>query len=254
MKYRIYPSLLDKYQNYLSSSEIYQKYWGFSENPEKTEEEFEAEQLQSLFDTINRVEREISISALQGSAFNYLIDYFVNGEEENIIVTRSSNNCDGFDVLFEGQTFFFPEDLTMEFVNYFKGAITQSYTHGILPTIYGDVLLYGYIDEVMPLSLHDIKTTKNYSAGDFKNHWQHLVYLYCENQRGNEVKDFEYNIATINRTNYGVNWETFTEYYNYNPEIDIPKLTQFVEEFIEFLENNKDKITDKKIFNYENSI
>lgn len=38
----------------------------------------------------------------------------------------------------------------------------------------------------------------------------------------------------------------------YNPERDIPILTNHCEEFIRFLEENRELITDKKIFGGEN--
>lgn len=58
IKYRIYPSLLDAYQNYLDSDIIYDKYWGYSETPPHTPEEFRKQQFQSLIDRINRVHYE----------------------------------------------------------------------------------------------------------------------------------------------------------------------------------------------------
>ena len=43
-----------------------------------------------------------------------------------------------------------------------------------------------------------------------------------------------------------------TETYVFNPERDIPILTNHCEEFIRFLEENRELITDKKIFGGEN--
>ena len=42
------------------------------------------------------------------------------------------------------------------------------------------------------------------------------------------------------------------ETYVFNPERDIPILTNHCEEFIRFLEENRELITDKKIFGGEN--
>ena len=55
VKYKIYCTLLDTFQGWLSSSEIWHEYWSFSDDPSKTEEDFEKEQLQSLLNRINRV-------------------------------------------------------------------------------------------------------------------------------------------------------------------------------------------------------
>jgi hypothetical protein len=46
VNYQFYATLLDTFQGWLSSSEIYQDYWGFSEDPAKTEDQFEEEQKQ----------------------------------------------------------------------------------------------------------------------------------------------------------------------------------------------------------------
>ena len=268
-KYQFYATLLDKYQSYLSSSEIYQKYWGNSDNPEFTEEEFEKKQFQSLIDTINRVPFD-STPASQGTVFNEIVDCIIlHKQPENMKVVRIEETVPnpnynedydsygrpmmrvvtGLNVTYKEETFYFPMSLIREFTDYFKGATPQVYTSAIMHTIYGDVLLYGYIDELMPTSVHDIKTSTRYSAGDFKNHFQHLVYPYCLNESGNDVSDFEYNIAVINRTKAGVDYSTFTEYYAYNKEIDVPIIRSCVENLIGFIEINRPLITDKKIFN-----
>lgn len=258
LSYLFYATLLDKYQSYLSSSDIYQKFWGFSEEPEFTEEEFEEKQKQSLIDAINRVPFD-SEAADQGTAFNEIVDCIILKKKSEIMEVESIKQFDadenmitvGFRAKYNGRVFEFPSALCFEFSNYYKGAAPQVRTEAILPTKYGDVLLYGYIDELMPTSVHDIKTTKSYTAGDFKNHWQHIVYPYCLNQNGNSVFDFEYNIAVINRLKSGaVNYTTHTEYYAFNPETDTQRLTKHVEGLIEFLEANKHLITDKKIFNH----
>lgn len=139
------------------------------------------------------------------------------------------------------RNFFFPISLCREFANYFKGALTQQRVEAVLPTAFGDVLLYGYIDELMPTTVHDIKTTGRYSAFKFKDHFQHLVYPYCLMQYGSDVRTFEYNITDFK--------ETYTESYTFVPERDIPVLTSHCEDFIRFLEENRHLITDKKIFN-----
>lgn len=255
VKYNFYATLLDGYQNYLSSSEIYDKYWGFSENPPFTEEEFQQQQWQSLIDRINRVPFE-SEAAEQGTVFNEVIDCLIENRKPNIdgMVFRSDMETGTIETTYAKSSeliynFSFPLSLCREFADYFKGAMTQVRTEAILPTNYGNVLLYGYIDELMPTCVHDIKTTKSYTAGNFKDHWQHIVYPYCLNENGVKVNEFEYNVAEINRTKYGVRYATFTEYYSYNPLSDIPKLTAHVEGLIEFIEFNKELITDEKIFN-----
>ena len=98
----------------------------------------------------------------------------------------------------------------------------------------------------MPTTVHDIKTTGSYSVGKFKTHFQHLVYPYALIQNGNDIRTFEYNILEFSKAGYPV--DTYTETYVFVPERDIPILTNHCEEFIQFLEANRELITDTKIF------
>lgn len=246
VKYKFYATLLDGYQDYLRSSEIFQEYWGFSENPAKTEDEFEAEQLEGLINRINRVPFD-SEAADKGTAFNEVVDCLIlNCKTERTDMEIVSDRDKGVIlVTFKDRKFTFPVSLCREFANYYKGAIPQVYTEAILPTRYGNVLLYGYIDELMPTCVHDIKTTGRYAVGKFLHHWQHIVYPYALQQEGNEIADFEYNIAVLAK--YGAP-KTYTESYTFVPDRDIPKLQAHCEGLIEFIELKRDLITDKKIF------
>lgn len=248
--YNIYATLLDGFQNYLDSGEIYQQFWGFSEDPQKTEEEFEAEQFQGLIDRINRVPFD-SEAADKGTAFNEVVDCILMGIKSDKMESLSNKEENSITAIFNGRNFVFPLQQTIEYANRFNGASCQVLTEAILPTKYGDVKLYGYIDELLPMSVHDIKTTSKYSAGKFRKHWQKVVYPYCLNANGNNVTDFEYNIVKFDKNN---NFETFDEYYRYFPERDVKLLTEHVESLIEFIELNRDKITDLKIFNLHENV
>lgn len=246
-KYKFYATLLDAFTGYLRSDAIYERYWGFSENSPHTTEEFRDKQFQSLIDTINRVPFD-SEAADKGTAFNEVIDCMIeNRKSETVQVERLlSSMPDGRQVVtglqatYKCRQFNFPISICREFADYYKGALTQQRVEAILPTCFGDVLLYGYIDELMPMSVHDIKTTGSYYVGKFKDHWQHMVYPYCLMQNGSDVRLFEYNITDFK--------STYTESYTFVPERDIPILINHCEEFIRFLNDNRDLITDKKIF------
>lgn len=268
-KYRFYATLLDTFMNYVESDAVWEKYWGWSDAPPHTPEEFRQEQFQQLIDRINRVPFD-SEAADKGTAFNEVIDCMVEHRnsgkievrrEYEAIVTGQVDGCDpdercadveytgkviGLNVYYNNRAFYFDINLCREFADYFKGALTQQFVSAILPTAYGDVEVYGFIDELMPVSVHDIKTTGKYEVGKFKKHSQHLVYPYCLYKDGSTVRMFEYNVAQIDR--YG-KWETFTESYMFAPERDIPVLTERCEALIRFIEENRALITDKKIFN-----
>lgn len=246
-KFKFYATLLDAFTGYLRSDVIYERYWGFSDNPPHTPEEFREKQFQSLIDTINRVPFD-SEAADKGTAFNEVIDCMIeNRKSEKVQVERllsimpdGRQVVAGLQVTYNNRLFEFPISICREFADYYKGALTQQQVEAILPTCFGNVLLYGYIDELMPMSIHDIKTTGSYYVGKFKDHWQHMVYPYCLMQGGNDVRLFEYNITDFRAT--------YTESYTFVPERDIPILTEHCEDFIRFLNDNRNLITNKKIF------
>lgn len=261
-KYRIYPSLLDAYTDYLKSDDIYERYWGFSENPPFSPDEFREKQFHALIDRINRVPFE-SEAADKGTAFNEVVDCLIENRKSNIVQVEriykkeQEGACDNFGkplyydeyqtneivalrATYNNRQFDFPISLCREFAVYYKGALTQQRVEAILHTCFGDVLVYGVIDELMPLSVHDIKTTGSYYVGKFKDHYQHLVYPYCLVESGNDIRTFEYNVTDFKNT--------YTETYVFNPERDIPVLRECVEDFIRFLNDNRNLITDTKIF------
>lgn len=266
--YQFYATLLDAFAGYINSSIIYQEYWGFSENPGKTEQDFEAEQFQSLIDRINRVPFD-SEAADRGTAFNEIVDCMILGcQSEKMQIERVYQEIVGHQdtgvetkpmlvpvghttevvalkATYNNRTFTFPISLCREFADYYKGATPQVLTSANLKTMYGTVRLYGYIDELMPTSVHDIKTTGKYSVGKFRHNWQHLVYPYCLIASGCPIYDFEYNVAEFPK--YG-EIKTYTESYRFDPEQDTDRLTQHCEQLIEFLEANRHLITDTRIF------
>lgn len=258
-KYKIYPTLLDSFYGYLNSDVIYEKYWGWSENPPHTPEEFKEQQFQALIDKINRVPYD-SEAADKGTCFNEIVDCIVeHRKSDKMPIEKVYEKLDEVETdkvvalkaTYNNREFTFPIGVCREFANYYKGALTQQYVEATLPTAYGDVMTYGFIDELMPNSVHDIKTTGSYFVGKYKDNHQHLVYPYALMQSGSDVRTFEYNVAEINK--YGNVTGTYTETYVFKPERDIPILREHCEEFIRFLEDNRDLITDKKIFGGTNN-
>lgn len=263
LKYKIYPSLLDSYQNYLDSDKNWEKFYGMSDEPKITIDEYEEKCKKELIDKINRVPFD-NPAADKGTAFNIIVDCIKDrtksdkikvGREYEKKVSGTFSHVGsemsgdveftgkvlGYNVTYNNREFYFPIQLCNEFAHYYKGSLSQVYTEAILPTEYGDVLLYGFIDELMPDSVHDIKTTSKYYSDKYKKGWQRYVYPYCLNKQGNDIHTFEFNATDFRNT--------YTESYTYKEERDIPILTDFVESFIEFLLANKSLITDKKIFN-----
>lgn len=248
--YNFYATLLDGYQDYIDSNKIWEQYWGSSDDPKYSISEFEDMLKQSLIDKINRVPLD-SEAADKGTAFNEVIDCIIVNKpterEDMKIYSDAINNI--INVQYNNHLFVFPSQLCKDFAKQYEGAIPQVYTEGIMNTQYGGVKLYGYIDELMPLSIHDIKTTSRYNAFKFRTHWQHRVYPYCLHCEGIHINRFEYNIVKFDRS--GKKYELFDEVYNFMPE-DEQLLRLHCERLIEFIENNRNLITDKKIFNLLN--
>jgi hypothetical protein len=104
------------------------------------------------------------------------------------------------------------------------------------------VELYGYVDYMTPNTIIDLKTTANYSFPKYLNNWQLLVYAYCLQ---GQIDAVEF-VATDFVHRY---IETYKEQ---EIQMHMYRLESVLELFIGWLENNKHRITDKKIFGGEN--
>ena len=77
-----YASLLDAYQNFLDTDMIYEKYWGHSEDPKFTIDEYADKQFVELINRINRV--PFTNDAVEkGTALNNMVDMLVDGVTDN---------------------------------------------------------------------------------------------------------------------------------------------------------------------------
>ena len=263
VRYRITPSLLNSFQRFLDLNT--EEYWvqdsngGWHKNyneetgeylviPSKVEELAE----QELIDSINRVPF-VSEAASKGTAFNEVVDSFLNGERSDKVQMRGDKTSDTIHTEIDGFNFDFSYRWTEEVVDYFKDSLTQVEVHAPLDTKYGKVELYGFIDYLRHNHVYDLKTTKNYTFGDHSKGWQKHVYPYALIESGmvTEVEDFEYTIYKWSGGTrmcpqlYGTQ---FREVYSYSHERTIGELRSVCERFIEFLEMHRAVITDLKVF------
>ena len=220
--YKFYATLLDSYQYFLHS---------------------EAEDaMQEFIDKINRVPFE-SEAADKGTAFNELVDMVLHDEKK-----RNSFASDPYDTINYPYTsrngvkydFQFKKSIVFEFVNRLEGATSQLHTSAELATSKGTVLLYGYLDEILMNDVTDIKTTGKYEFPKFLHNWQHKVYPYCLSEMGIHVDTFTYRVTNFN--------DYFEEVYVFDKEKAKAELIGICENLIDFIEMNRDKITDLKIF------
>lgn len=265
-KYRIYPSLLDKFEQYLRADEEAESFFNIDNETgeyKKSPEEVEAALKQSLIDCINRVPFD-SEAADKGTAFNAIVDSFIH-RKKHIPTEREPYSITGDletnivhvafqpNELRDERHFLFDRQWCIEQSTYFEGSLSQVYVNAILPTQYGSVELYGFIDELRKDVVYDIKTTSSYTFGKYEHGWQRHVYPYCLIASGqmDNVKAFEYTAFALkggtSRTPL-ISGTRYPEYYTYNHEQTVKLLTSHVERFVEFLEANRKLITDKKIF------
>lgn len=275
-KYRIYPSVLDKFQKFLDSDLVAEEFWNKdSEGDYKlSPEEMSVQLEQELLDCINRVPHEPSEAADKGTAFNEVIDCIIEHhpcEREDMEIKTGmmtddviSTNYGGvqfkvvgypsIDVKFNGFEFRFDAHLCKDVAQYFIGCIPQYTCSAILPTIYGNVELYGHVDYINTNKIHDLKTTKNYTFGNYEKYWQRHLYPYCLIESGEmeEVTEFEFTVVKWRELkNKPISGDIFKEVYTCSHEASTKALRGICEAFIEWLEANRHRITDKKIFGGE---
>lgn len=255
-KYRIYPSLLDSFQDYLDAEILWDQFYGNQEEPSVTVAQFEEKQYRELLDSINRVPFE-SEAASRGTCLNEVVD-LINGAtstKENVAVKSLKLSPDQTLIAAaQGRyMFFFDAAYCRNLAERYKGAARQVFLKATIETAYGLVELYGYADEILRDVIYDLKTTGKYDFGKYERHWQRHVYPYCAIEGGymDSVAGFEYTALRMTggstRTPL-LSWDLYPEYYTYDHRESTECLRDICERFIEFLEFNREKITDKKIF------
>lgn len=257
-RYRFYPSLLDKFEKYLHADrEFESKYNQDKETGEykKSFEEIEVELKQSLLDTINRVPFD-SEAADKGTVFNEIVDSFIHNKRSDKIQMKGNIKEDTITATYHGRTFVFSYRFCCNVAEYFYGSSSQVFVKSPLETSYGLVELYGYIDELNRNMVYDIKTTGRYEFGKYREGWQRHVYPYCLIEMGvvTNIDAFEYTAYLLKGgtgKNPVITGIPYPELYKYTHEESRTLLRTHSERFIEFLEENRHLITDKKIFGGE---
>ena len=246
--FRVYPTLLDAWRGYTHSNEVWETYWAFSDNPPHTPEQFHTLQLWRFIDTLNHVDGEPSEPASRGTAFNELVDCLVE-QRPPTFDTEKVRGDDGhvthIVAHLDGFSFTFQVAMLKQTAARYNGAVCQYLTQGTLDTRFGSVLLYGYIDELMPHCIHDIKTTGKYEFPKYKHSAQRLVYPFCCAQQGMDIRRFDFDVVTFPK--YGES-EYFTETYIFDTENDTVTLTTWVEEMLDFITEHPSLFTDKRFF------
>lgn len=259
IRYKIYPSILDKFQSLLDVDQSVEEFWNIDSEGEykETADEMSDRLEQELLDAINRVPREPIEAADKGTCFNEVIDCLISRrkcEHEGMDIQSGELGLNRvITAKLNGFEFHYDVDFCKEVAGALKGAISQHLCKAVLPTAYGNVELYGYADEIIADEVVDIKTTSRYDFGKYGKGWQRYVYPYCLQESGEvqNVAGFEYLVIVwkggTSRTPV-LTGSIYEEYYSYIHEHTKVALREICERFIEWLEAHRDQITDKKIF------
>ena len=259
IRYKIYPSILDKFQSFLDSDIAVEEWWNLdSEGEYKLGPDEMSDKLeQELLDAVNRVPHEPSEAADKGTCFNEVID---------CLIARRKCEYEGMDIQsgemagnrvitakLNGFEFHYDMQLCKDVAKAFDGAISQHRCEAVLATKYGDVELYGYSDEIKGDIVYDIKTTGRYDFGKYGKGWQRHIYPYCLVASGQmkNVSGFAFDVVVWkggSQRNPVLDGSFYREWYDYHHDKSEVAIRQICERFIEWLEAHRDQITDKKIF------
>ena len=264
-KFRITPSLLNKWQDLVDSDKHWEEFYGNSDEPSISSEDYYKKCEQELLDALNRVPF-VSEAASKGTALNELVDCIVDNrkQRDDMVVERvyQQDSCEernlvGLRAELDGFSFLFDIGLVRELADYFKEAICQHRCEAVMDTAFGPVILYGDADYIRQDVVYDLKSTSRYSAyGKFSDGWQKDLYPWALIESGEvtSVSGFEYTIVPLSggsSTTPLITGEIKTEWYDYSHGVATRRLRQVLEAFIPWIEDHRHLITHKRIFNEE---
>lgn len=276
-RYNIYPSLLIKYQELLDFRQVAEEDWNKVSEAAKERGEYPDSEVgdykltpdemylkleADLLNSINRVEHEPSEAADKGTAFNEIVDCLIehrksSNKDCNIYSTVNEWGVKVIRAEINGFTFDFDTGLCKDVASRFPGSLTQYYATAEMETEKGTVRFYGYIDEWIDNRMADLKTTGKYSFGKFEKGWQRYIYPWCviESGEATEVDSFTYFVVEWAYQRKGEPLTAkgiYEETYTYDHEESGRKIREMTESFIDWVEQRRDFITDRKIFGGEN--
>jgi len=210
VKYNIYPTLLDGF------------YWykrGYNT-------------LDEFIGRINRVKTPMPEAAKKGVEFEGVIN----------MLLKANNHKSLMDVeYYQTENFVFKTEIVNRIASKLANAVKQQeYIEAIVETPVGGIKVYGFIDYSYPDMFVDLKTTGSYKKDKYKINNQHKCYPLLAQINGRPINKFNYLVTDFQ--------QMYIEPYNHTQSMTDEFIFNLVE-FTEFLEANRDLITDTKIFN-----
>ncbi len=213
VKYSIYPTLLDSF------------YWykrGYNEK-------------QELINKINRIKTEMPEAARKGVAFENVINILLKSGNHPLLMDVEHYESSGF--IFKTEIV---NRIAAKLINATK---QQEYIESVVQTPVGGIKVYGFIDYTYPDMFVDLKTTGSYKKDKYEINNQHKCYPLLAQLNGRDVRKFNYLITDFT--------QMYTEPYIHTQSM-IDEFVFNLVEFTEFLERERDNITDTKIFGGKN--
>ena len=208
VKYKIYPTLLDSF------------YWykrGYNQKEE-------------LLNKINRVKTDFPEAARKGVAFENVIN----------MLLKSGNHPILMDSEFEADGFHFNSQLVQRIAaKLCNSKKQQEFIQADVSTPVGLINVYGFIDYSYDDMFVDLKTTGTYKKDKYAINNQHKCYPLLAQLNGRNVNKFNYLVTDFK--------DVYVEPYLHTTSM-VDEFTFNLIEFTEFLERERDNITDKKIF------
>jgi hypothetical protein len=183
--------------------------------------------LQEFLDKLNRVQTAPSDAMLRGIAFEKLLTDAALGKPLHA-KENGTFACHDIDV---------HEELVGKFEARLEGSVRQVFVESVLDCAVGPVRVYGYVDNILRDTAIDTKTTGKYEFPKYLDSFQRPVYL--EGLRSHGIDKFQFLVTDFR--------ELYVEDYHYNPA-DTDRLIAAVNELVDFIEANRDRITDTKLF------
>lgn len=252
--FHVSPSILDKYMSMLDADQSWEHFYGMSEEPSVSLDEWRDKMLKELVDAVNGVVTPSSPAADLGTCLNEAVDCILLGQRstrDDVVLQSGQAGHDGthdmgecvFAVKGENKFMFHAEDV-VNLATHVRGMTPQELVSETIQTNMGCVQLYGYPDYYDPKSgiVVDLKTTKNYESGKYANYMQRYVYPYILTMSGKieRYRHFNFLVCKVtgnNKSNPFVELELFNETYT-EPMLTIyQKLAEVVGGFVSWYDN-----------------
>jgi hypothetical protein len=183
--------------------------------------------LEEFLNKLNRVRTPPSDAMLRGIAFE---DHLTHAARGFAVPTSPEGlvKCHDTEIRM---------DLLEQFIDRLRGSVRQVFVESVLDCAVGQVRVYGFVDNIMQDIAVDTKTTGKYEFPKYLHSFQRPVYL--EALKGSGITKFQFLVTDFK--------ELYVEEYTHN-SADTDRLVSEINDLVGFIEANRDKITDTKIF------